>query len=303
LFSLLACVPGACLAATGDVSFRAADKLIHLNPASLTTSIDVFFDIEGAASVPAVGWGMIVNIVPQAGASGTVQFNPPAIVNSEPNLMPAAQNPFFDFDRDFGGRSYGQLGTSPSQLNAFSYYIAPTLGPAPSLDTNGNLTLPDDSGLVSLPLLMSSNAAGDFLVTFDPDPVVTGVVFATGLPAPNDIGIHPAGTHVAGMLSVINPGGDYNRNGVVDAADYVLWRKTLGQMGPGLAADGSGNNHVDGDDFTVWRGQFGTTAGAGAAASRGTLAGIGELVPEPTTGALLLLVPFAMLIRRRRFVS
>ena len=26
--------------------------------------------------------------------------------------------------------------------------------------------------------------------------------------------------------------GDYNRNGVVDAADYTVWRNTLGQIGP-----------------------------------------------------------------------
>jgi hypothetical protein len=246
---------------------------------------------------------MIVNIVPQAGATGTVQFNPPTIVNNEPNLMLASQNPFTDFDRDFGGMSYGMLGTSATQLNAFSYYIAPTLGPAPSLDVNGNLSLPDGSGLVSLPLLMSSNAAGDFLVTFDPDPVVTGAIFATGLPAPNDIGAHPAGTHVAAILSVINPAGDYNRNGVVDAADYVVWRKTLGQMGPNLAADGSGNNQVDGDDFTVWRGQYGTTAGAGSAIPPGGLAGSGELVPEPTSGALFLAALLPTLIRRRRVVS
>ena len=32
--------------------------------------------------------------------------------------------------------------------------------------------------------------------------------------------------------------GDYNANGVVDAADYTVWRDSLGQTGMGLAADG-----------------------------------------------------------------
>lgn len=57
--------------------------------------------------------------------------------------------------------------------------------------------------------------------------------------------------------------GDYNLNGVVDAADYVLWRKTLGQTGAGLAADGSGptvgtpNGVVDQADYAFWRSNFG----------------------------------------------
>jgi hypothetical protein len=32
--------------------------------------------------------------------------------------------------------------------------------------------------------------------------------------------------------------GHYNQSGTVNAADYVVWRKTSGQAGAGLAADG-----------------------------------------------------------------
>ncbi len=35
--------------------------------------------------------------------------------------------------------------------------------------------------------------------------------------------------------------GDYTRDGVVDAADYSLWRDSLGATGPNLAADGNGD--------------------------------------------------------------
>ena len=35
--------------------------------------------------------------------------------------------------------------------------------------------------------------------------------------------------------------GDYNKNGVVNAADYVVWRNSMGQTGWGLAADGDLN--------------------------------------------------------------
>ena len=45
--------------------------------------------------------------------------------------------------------------------------------------------------------------------------------------------------------------GDYNHNGIVDAADYVVWRDTLGQSGTGLAADGNGNHQIDSGDYDV----------------------------------------------------
>jgi hypothetical protein len=257
----------------------------------------VVLEIDGMASVPATGWGMIVNIVPQDGATGSVQFQPAAIVNDEPNLMPASQSPFVDFDRDFSGKSYGLLGASATQLHAFSHYVAPTLGPAPTLDPNGNLTLPDGSGLVSLPIILSTNASGDFLVTFDANPAVTGAIFATALPEPNDVGIHPPGTHMAGILSVINPAGDYNRNGIADAADYVLWRKTLGQTGARLPADGNDNNEVESGDYTVWRANFGNTAGSSS------IVGAISTVPEPATLVMLLTATLAWTNFRRAAMS
>ena len=52
--------------------------------------------------------------------------------------------------------------------------------------------------------------------------------------------------------------GDYTRNGVVDAADYVIWRKTLGTtVNANSGADGSGNGNVGPEDYGVWRSHFG----------------------------------------------
>ena len=200
-----------------------------MNPGSLNFGLDVFVDVVGGANVPATGWGMIVNITPRTRCDGNRSIqSADDRQQSNRTSMPASQNAFIDFDRDFGGKSYGMLGNSATQLHAFSHYFAPTLGPAPPLDANGNLSLPSGKGLVSLPLVASANASGNFTVTFDPDVVVTGVIYATGLPAPNDIGVHPAGTHIAGLLNIVNPAGDYNHNHVVDAADYVVWRKHVG---------------------------------------------------------------------------
>ena len=55
--------------------------------------------------------------------------------------------------------------------------------------------------------------------------------------------------------------GDYNRNGAVDAADYVLWRKTQGNSVATAYAgqNGNGNKTVASEDYTVWRSHFGQT--------------------------------------------
>src|SRR5262245_18675489 len=53
--------------------------------------------------------------------------------------------------------------------------------------------------------------------------------------------------------------GDYNFDGSVDMADFIVWQKTLNASGFGLPADGNGNNQVDAGDYTVWRTNFGTS--------------------------------------------
>jgi hypothetical protein len=72
--------------------------------------------------------------------------------------------------------------------------------------------------------------------------------------------------------------GDYNDDRVVDAADYVVWRRHLVDNTP-LANETASPGVVDQADVDEWRGNFGATAGGGSGAS--------ELVPEP--GAILLL--------------
>lgn len=53
--------------------------------------------------------------------------------------------------------------------------------------------------------------------------------------------------------------GDYNRDGAVDAADYAVWRDSLGQevAGPGYGADGDGDSVIGPGDLAVWRANFG----------------------------------------------
>ncbi len=52
-------------------------------------------------------------------------------------------------------------------------------------------------------------------------------------------------------------GGDFNGDMMVDAADYTVWRNSVGQTGNGLPADADGNGVVDGADYLVWKDHFG----------------------------------------------
>jgi beta-galactosidase len=86
--------------------------------------------------------------------------------------------------------------------------------------------------------------------------------------------------------------GDYNGNGVVDAADYVVWRGSLGAnvATPYTGADGNGNGVVDQPDFGIWVAQFGATSpGSGAAASALSIrtgTGINTMSPGSLSDAL-----------------
>lgn len=82
--------------------------------------------------------------------------------------------------------------------------------------------------------------------------------------------------------------GDYNGDGSVDAADYTVWRDSLGST-TSLAADGSNNGVIDQADYGVWKTNFGSPATAAVTAA----------VPEPT-GLLLAGVLLALGLATRR---
>ena len=46
--------------------------------------------------------------------------------------------------------------------------------------------------------------------------------------------------------------GDYNGDGVIDAADYTVWRDSLGNHGQHLPADGNGDGVISLDDYNQW---------------------------------------------------
>jgi hypothetical protein len=94
------------------------------------------------------------------------------------------------------------------------------------------------------------------------------------------------------LLSVV-PGlaGDYNGNGAVDAADYIVWRNTLDQSGTNLPADGNSDGVVDNGDLDFWRSRFGNSLNGGAATA--------AAVPEPGS-AMLVFAGFALILLHGR---
>ena len=95
--------------------------------------------------------------------------------------------------------------------------------------------------------------------------------------------INGAGTVMGGVVfaaSAVAPSvlGDYNGNGTVDAADYVVWRN-----GGPLQNEGMTPGNVTADDYTFWRSRFGMSAAAGSARS----AFVASAVPEPSAALLL----------------
>jgi hypothetical protein len=122
--------------------------------------------------------------------------------------------------------------------------------------------------------------------------------------------------------------GDFNGDNVVNAGDYVAWRKTDGTpggyntwranfgesaAGPSLPGDYNANGAVDAADYIVWRMNDGTQAGhnnwranfgataAGAAAVAHPASG--RAVPEPASAALLLYAAVGLLAVPRRRVA
>lgn len=92
--------------------------------------------------------------------------------------------------------------------------------------------------------------------------------------------------------NVITLPGDYNNNGTVDAADYVVWRNQLGSSTSLVNDDTPG---VGQDDYARWRANFGLTSGSGA----GAVVGQPLATPEPASVMLAFLAGLLPVMRRR----
>ncbi len=198
------------------------------------------------------------------------------------------------------------LGVDPR----YTYDGGPAEDPSDVLDTPGLYALGEFStGPISagqtvtfggLDLAVMLNLAAYFegeaqegLVTLIIEQInATGAADATFWSSEAGASLAPQLVVKAALASITPLAGDYNEDGVVDAADYTVWRDSFGQSGSGLAADGDGSGTIDDGDYTIWKTHFGETAGAGSLT--GTAA-----VPEPTGFVLLMIGSLILLLRRQ----
>jgi hypothetical protein len=88
--------------------------------------------------------------------------------------------------------------------------------------------------------------------------------------------------YTTGVISIVAAAlaGDFNNDGTVDAADYVVWRKTNGTL----------------QQFNEWKANFGATLGSGASASPSPSGS----VPEPSAWLVCVVGAAAISVSQRR---
>ncbi|QDU88914.1 hypothetical protein Pla175_22980 [Pirellulimonas nuda] len=89
--------------------------------------------------------------------------------------------------------------------------------------------------------------------------------------------------------------GDYNRDGVVDAADYTVWRDHLGAPAGTLPNDPY-SGAIGADQYNTWRDHFGQSTSSAATVQNAA-------VPEPDSLAMVVLLAGASIISARRSVA
>jgi hypothetical protein len=177
------------------------------------------------------------------------------------------------------GMSIGTLNLSSSLTLANNSNLNFELGTAGAHDlinVGTNVTIPA-SGTVTVNLANASGMGAGTFTLIDYAGTLSGN-FST-----LTLGTQPSGFTYSLINNTANTSidlqvtsaalpGDFNNNGVVDAADYVVWRKGLGTT-------------YTQSDYNVWRDHFGQTVGSGAAETAVSQ----TAVPEPL-GFLLALV-------------
>ncbi len=98
-------------------------------------------------------------------------------------------------------------------------------------------------------------------------------------------------TNFLAVVSAVDLAGDYNDDGLVDAADYSVWRDSLNSNTP-LLNETASLGVVDQEDYDAWKANFGAVdSGSGSA---------GGAVPEPAGWLMAVFGVLGVAVRFRR---
>jgi len=226
--------------------------------------------IDGTAA------GSVGNLVANAGTisgSGTVGGD---FINVAGNVAPGSSAGILTVGGSYTQGEDATLSIELGGTTAGDEYDRLVVGGMASLDGTLNVSLIDGftlAGSLGFDVLDASQVNGDFATLNLP----AGLTWNAS----------------DGTLSFGSGGGlpgDFNGNGTVDAADYVVWSDNRGAGDESaLGGNGNGTGGVDQADYLLWKNNFGNTSGSGNSAA----------IPEPAALSLLLVAVLGALARCR----
>lgn len=181
-----------------------------------------------------------------------------ASLNSNPALWTSLQ--------DSVGNTWAEANLSDTRVSELQSSGATTLtmNGGTTFDLGGLFKTAGAKDLVFQFLLSGNSVPNTGVVVYEAAPAITGVA------------------------------GDYNKNGIVDAADYTIWRDHLNQN---FQLDNEGGvtpGVVDAADYNFWKSRFGATTGSGGSA-------LAAAVPEPAAlGIALLAGALGIVVRQHK---
>jgi hypothetical protein len=200
--------------------------------------------------------------------------------------------PYLYFLPDWVGEHYGDssahftvtIGSEDTWSSNFSFddgpgeetAIAPPIKKyyGPDLEQDG-LSLVMELRVAAGGPAQAGEGSVDFSHTAELGPILIGDVNGNPIPGWENVQIVGDSGRTYDVEAALP--GDYNTDGVVDGADYVVWRKNVGRTGLRNEGVATSPGIVDLADYNLWRSQFGRTAfTAGGFAAHAN-------VPEPVT--------------------
>ena len=216
---------------------------------------EIDMQAAGAAGGANYGWRLREGDIPTPGVGGAApaDYVPPVYVYTHPttSVPPASPAAFAGVvvtggyvyrgpDPSLNGKYFFFDSQNTSSTGDDNYWMFDPANPSGTVQ-NINSLLTANMGTHQFPVSYGEDFAGNLYIAY----IGSGEVYRL------------ATAHIAG---------DYDYDGDVDNADYVIWRSTEGLASTTAPADGNGSGVVDAADYVIWRKNLGRSLGSGAGA-------------------------------------